>query len=68
MSGLLPRNLHVIKGKTKYLLLANSRLLNELLAKDDSLVAPFEALFNDSAGLSDHSARHHESLMIEIRH
>jgi hypothetical protein len=50
------------------LLLSNGRLLDELLAKDHALVAPFEALFDDCARLADHAARHHEALVIEVRH
>ena len=55
-------------GKLFDSLLSDGRLLDELLAKDDTLVAPFQALFDDGAGLADDGAGHHEALVIEVRH
>jgi hypothetical protein len=48
------------------LLLTDSRLLNEFLAKDHALVAPFETFLDDGAGLADHGAGHHEALVVEV--
>jgi hypothetical protein len=50
------------------LLLSDGGLLDEFLVEDDALVAPFQALFNDSSRLSDHGAGHHEALVIEVGH
>lgn len=41
-------------------------MLDEFLAEDHALVAPFEALFDDCAGLADYGAGHHEALVVEI--
>ena len=50
------------------LLLANRRLLDQFLAKDNALVAPFQALLDDSHGHADHTTDHHETLVVEVAH
>ena len=49
-------------------LLSDSRLLNQFLAKNYPLIAPLEALFNNSSRLSDDSAGHHKTLVVEVGH
>ena len=48
--------------------MAYGGLLDEFLAEDDALVAPFEAFFDDGAHLADHAAGHHEALVVEVGH
>jgi hypothetical protein len=43
-------------------------LLNQLLAKDDSLVTPFQALFYNRPRVTNHGASHHEALVVEVCH
>lgn len=50
------------------LLLAYGGLLDEFFAKDDALVAPFQALFDDGAHGADYAAGHHEALVVEVGH
>jgi hypothetical protein len=47
----------------QYSLLTDSRLLYELLAKDNSLVAPLQAFLDNGPRLSDDGAGHHEALV-----
>jgi hypothetical protein len=46
--------------------LSDGGLLDERFAKDLSLVAPFEAFFDDGSGLADDCASHHEALVVEV--
>jgi len=55
-------------GTGVILLLSDSRLLNELLAENDALVAPLQTLFDDGSRLADDCTRHHEALVVEVRH
>ena len=47
-------------------LLSDNWLLNELLAKDYSLVGPFHTLLSDNSTASDDRTGHHPSLVVEI--
>lgn len=49
-------------------LLADGGLLDELLVKDDTLVAPLQALLDNSHGHAHHGGNHHESLVVEVAH
>jgi hypothetical protein len=49
-------------------LLADGRLLHQLLAKDYPLVAPLQALLYNRPREADHAARHHEALVVEVCH
>ena len=51
-----------------YALLPDGRLLDELLAKDNALVAPFQTLFHHGAGHAYHTAAHHEAFVVEVAH
>lgn len=49
-------------------LLTDDGLLNELLAKDDALVAPLQALLDDGHGHAHDGSDHHEALVVEVAH
>ena len=52
----------------QYSLLTDGGLLYELLAKDNSLVAPLQALLHNSSRLPDNGAGHHEALVAKHRY
>jgi hypothetical protein len=64
----IPLTINSRKRAQFHLLLPDCRLLNELLLKNYSLVAPFQALFHNGPGLSYHSTAHHEPFMVEVAH
>lgn len=47
-------------------LLANDRLINQPLAKDQTLMGPLEGLLNDETHVPDGGARHHPALVVEV--
>ena len=47
----------------QYSLLTDGGLFYELLAKDNSLIAPLQALLHNSSRLSDNGAGHHKALV-----
>jgi hypothetical protein len=48
--------------------LSDGRLLHQLLAEDDPLVAPLQALLDDCSRVSDDCTSHHKALMVEVCH
>lgn len=56
------------EGYTIDSLLSNGWLLDQPLAKDDALVAPFQALLDDGHRRADDGADHHEPLVVEVAH
>lgn len=50
------------------LLLPHNWLLDQLLPKDDALVAPFQTLLDNGGTHANDAAGHHEALVIEVAH
>lgn len=55
-------------GEGGFSLLADDGLLNQLLVKDNALVAPLETLLDDSHGHAHNGGDHHESLVVKVAH
>lgn len=50
------------------ILLADGGLFDQLLAEDNALVTPFQALLDHGHRHAHHTAHHHETFMIEVAH